>query len=123
MTSRELTSGRIEDEEVIRDGRKRHDATETEIRHIDEEAKVPHIGDERGKALALKGWGRCKTEAQKNALIATSRKKAEARLKQLAWPILYWGVDGLQKPVKKVKVTPGETEARQKVEVTPESIG
>ena len=60
------------------------------------------IGDGRGKALALKGWGAAKSAAQVNALLATSRKKAEARLKKGAWPVLYWGVDGLQKPVKKV---------------------
>ena len=63
------------------------------------------IGDGRGKALALKGWKSAKTERQRKALIAASRKKADIRLKRLSWPILYWGVDGLQKPVKKVYKT------------------
>ncbi|MCX9158136.1 site-specific DNA-methyltransferase [Niveibacterium sp. 24ML] len=63
------------------------------------------IGDGRGKALALKGWGKAKTEAQMRTLLNASRKKAEARLKQGAWPVLYWGNDGQQKPVKKVYKT------------------
>jgi adenine-specific DNA-methyltransferase len=60
------------------------------------------IGDGRGKALALKGWAAAKSTAKKDALVAAARKKAEARLKKGAWPVLYWGVDGQQKPVKKV---------------------
>lgn len=60
------------------------------------------IGDGRGKALVLKGWPKAKTDQQRNAVIAAARKKAEARLKQGAWPVLYWGQDGLQKPVKKI---------------------
>jgi len=60
------------------------------------------LGDGRGKALALKGWGTAKSAAQKKSLLASAKKAAEARLKKGAWPVLYWGVDGLQKPVKKV---------------------
>lgn len=63
------------------------------------------IGDGRGKALALKGWAGAGTEARRKAIIATTRKKAETRLKQGEWPILYWGQDGQQKPVKKVYKT------------------
>lgn len=60
------------------------------------------IGDGRGKALVLKGWPAAKTDAQRAAIVTASSKKAEARLKQGAWPVLYWGQDGQQKPVKKV---------------------
>ncbi|MGJ7565259.1 site-specific DNA-methyltransferase [Variovorax sp. GB1R11] len=63
------------------------------------------IGDGRGKALALKGWRIEETASQKKARVAAYRKKAVARLKQGSWPVLYWGVDGLQKPVKKVYKT------------------
>ena len=60
------------------------------------------IGDGRGKALGLVGWKAAKTVAQKKAIVAAARKKAQARLKKGSWPALYWGVDGEQKPVKKV---------------------
>lgn len=60
------------------------------------------IKDGRGKALALKGWSQAKTAHERKRLIEIARKKADIRLKQLAWPVLYWGNDGLQKPVKKV---------------------
>ncbi len=60
------------------------------------------LGDKRGKALALKGWGAASSEAKKKTLLASAKKAAEARLKEGAWPVLYWGTDGMQKPVKKV---------------------
>ncbi len=60
------------------------------------------IGDGRGKALALVGWKTAKSAAQKKAVIAVARKKAQARQKKGSWPVLYWGQDGEQKPVKKV---------------------
>lgn len=59
------------------------------------------IGDGRGKSLAIKGWGKA-TESRRKTLLAAARKAAGARLKAGAWPTLYWGVDGMQKPVKKV---------------------
>lgn len=60
------------------------------------------IGDGRGKALALKGWAQAKTASSKQALLAAAKKAAETRLKKGAWPVLYWGIDGQQKPSKKV---------------------
>ena len=60
------------------------------------------IGDGRGNALALRGWSAASTDAKRSALIATARKKAQARLEGGSWPVLYWGQDGQQKPVKKV---------------------
>lgn len=60
------------------------------------------IGDGRGKALALKGWKAAKTESQKKTLLAAAKKKADFRLKKGSWPILYWGVDGRGRPVKKL---------------------
>lgn len=59
------------------------------------------IGDERGLALALSGWSSAKTTAQQNALIKKSRAAAQKRLEQGNWPLLYWGIDGQQKPVRK----------------------
>lgn len=63
------------------------------------------IGDGRGKALALKGWGMAKSKAAKLAVVAAARKKAEIRLAKGAWPILYWGTDGQQQLHKKVYKT------------------
>lgn len=60
------------------------------------------IKDGRGKALTLKGWDAAKTVSEKKSIMAAARKKAQARLKKGSWPVLYWGVDGAQKPVKKV---------------------
>ncbi|AWB77632.1 site-specific DNA-methyltransferase [Stenotrophomonas maltophilia] len=60
------------------------------------------IHDGRGKALALKGWSSATTKAAKENLISQASKKARKRLDEGAWPVLYWGNDGLQKPVKKV---------------------
>ena len=60
-----------------------------------------NIGDKRGIALAIKGWGTAKTEDERETIIARSREQAEARLAQGNWPVLYWGLDGYQKPVKK----------------------
>lgn len=60
------------------------------------------IGDGRGMALALVGWKAAKTAAQKRAIVEAARKKAQARLSKGSWPVLYWGQDGQQKPVKKV---------------------
>lgn len=59
------------------------------------------IGDGRGQALALKGWGNAKTASQKEAVLKAARAKAAKRLKQGNWPDLYWGMDGQQKPVGK----------------------
>lgn len=63
------------------------------------------IGDGRGKALAIKGWGQALKVGGCGALIAEANEKATARLKQGAWPVLYWGQDGMQKPVKKIYKT------------------
>lgn len=60
------------------------------------------IGDGRGSALALKGWSAAKTASQRNKVIEKCSRIANKRLKQGNWPLLYWGVDGLQKPVRKV---------------------
>lgn len=60
------------------------------------------IGDGRGKALALQGWKAANTASQRKTLLAVAKKKAAARLKKGSWPILYWGVDGQGKPVKKL---------------------
>lgn len=57
------------------------------------------LGDDQAKALCIRGW---KPGTKKNeALLAQARKAALVKLKQGSWPILYWGLDGLQKPVKK----------------------
>jgi adenine-specific DNA-methyltransferase len=60
------------------------------------------IGDKRGKALALKGWSTAKTAGAKAAILKKSSVAARKRLDQGDWPVLYWGVDGQQKPVRKV---------------------
>jgi len=72
-------------------------AEEWEVKYEDVD-----IGDGRGKALALFGWKAAKSAAQKKAIVAAARKKAQARQKKGSWPVLYWGQDGEQKPVKKV---------------------
>lgn len=59
------------------------------------------IGDKRGNALALKGWGAA-TASQRQKLLTKAAETANKRLGKGAWPYLYWGVDGLQKPVRKV---------------------
>lgn len=59
------------------------------------------IGDGRGKALALKGWGASKA-SQRQKLLTKTCEVATKRLVKGAWPLLYWGVDGRQKPVRKV---------------------
>lgn len=59
------------------------------------------IGDSRGKALTLKGWATA-TEAQRTKIIDKAAAVAKKRLDQNQWPVLYWGVDGNQKPVRKV---------------------
>lgn len=58
-------------------------------------------GDNRGAAFAIKGWGKAKPD-KREELVKATRKRAEARLAKGAWPILYWGLDGLQRPVKKM---------------------
>ncbi|WP_047784074.1 site-specific DNA-methyltransferase [Variovorax paradoxus] len=60
------------------------------------------IGDDRGKALALKGWSQAKTERARKIILAAAKKAAQARLDKGAWPMLYWGIDGQQKPSKKI---------------------
>jgi adenine-specific DNA-methyltransferase len=59
------------------------------------------IGDGRGKALAIKGWSAA-NKSQQVKLLKRSKDIAEKRLAQGNWPFLYWGVDGQQKPVRKV---------------------
>lgn len=59
------------------------------------------IGDGRGKALALRGWA-TSTDSQRQKLLAKSKVTSSKRLEQGGWPYLYWGVDGQQKPVRKV---------------------
>jgi len=59
------------------------------------------IGDGRGKALTLRGWSNAKTKAEKETLVSRSNHVVEARLSKGNWPLLYWGTDGQQKPVKK----------------------
>jgi adenine-specific DNA-methyltransferase len=60
------------------------------------------IGDKRGKALALKGWHAAKTADARKKILSAAAKAANARLAKGAWPVLYWGIDGQQKPSKKV---------------------
>lgn len=60
------------------------------------------LGDGRGTALALKGWSNAVNQAARKKLLDAAAKKANSRLEQGNWPILYWGMDGLQKPVRKV---------------------
>jgi adenine-specific DNA-methyltransferase len=55
------------------------------------------IGDGRGKALVLKGW----TPELSAKVVAKSAAAARKRLEVGNWPFLYWGMDGLQKPVRK----------------------
>ena len=59
------------------------------------------IGDERGKALALKGWAKAHTKHVKEALLSKARAIVKKRLSAGNWPLLYWGLDGEQKPVRK----------------------
>ena len=57
------------------------------------------IGDGRGKALVLKGFnGKNSKQVLKHAAEA-----ANERLVNGNWPFLYWGMDGLQKPVRKTR--------------------
>lgn len=59
------------------------------------------LGDERGKALAIKGW-KPKQSLEKNTVaLSISKKVAEARREAGNWPVLYWGNDGSRKPVRK----------------------
>jgi adenine-specific DNA-methyltransferase len=59
------------------------------------------LSDGKGAALVLKGWK--PSDPKGNAkIIEAAKKAATKRLKAGCWPILYWGVDGLQKPVKKL---------------------
>lgn len=59
------------------------------------------IGDGRGLAFAVKGWRAAKDDAGRAKLIKLSSARAQNRLASGAWPVLYWGLDGLQKPVRK----------------------
>lgn len=59
------------------------------------------IGDGRGKTLAIKGWGAA-NKRQKEKLLKLSKEIAAKRLARGNWPYLYWGIDGQQKPVRKV---------------------
>jgi adenine-specific DNA-methyltransferase len=57
------------------------------------------LDDGEAKALCIRGW---KPGATKNEqLLEQARTAALSKLKQGNWPFLYWGLDGLQKPVKK----------------------
>jgi adenine-specific DNA-methyltransferase len=60
------------------------------------------IGDKRGKALALSGWHNASTKVLRDRIVAAAADKAGKRLAAGEWPYLYWGTDGLQKPVRKV---------------------
>ena len=59
------------------------------------------LGDGRAKALAIKGWSKTHAPESQALLIETARNDAQKVLERGNWPILYWGLDGLQKPVKK----------------------
>lgn len=59
------------------------------------------IGDNRGNALALKGWSKSPSDKERSKIVKAARSVAEKRLKQGSWPLLYWGMDGMQKPVRK----------------------
>jgi adenine-specific DNA-methyltransferase len=59
------------------------------------------IGDNRGIALAISGWAKAKTTEAKASLLAKAGNVASARLAQGNWSVLYWGLDGQQKPVRK----------------------
>lgn len=59
------------------------------------------VGDGKGKAMALKGWSAAKSPVAKSKIVAEARKVAMARLEAGTWPLLYWGTDGQQKPVRK----------------------
>lgn len=92
---------------VFHDPKERHWANKrSQIKAWAEEWDVQYedcdIGDGRGKALALMGWGKAKTKAARDAIIAAAKTKASARLAKGVWPILYWGADGLQRPAKKI---------------------
>ena len=63
--------------------------------------KYEDLRDPRGVALALKGWSKATTTAQRDAIIKAAAVKAAKRLKHGNWPHLYWGMDGQQKPVSK----------------------
>lgn len=57
------------------------------------------LNDGEAKALCVEGW---EPNARNNEQrLEQTRKAALYKLKQGNWPILYWGLDGLQKPVKK----------------------
>ncbi len=58
------------------------------------------IGDGRGNALAISGWNPKKADGN-NEIIDKANRIASDRLDAGNWPLLYWGVDGLQKPVRK----------------------
>jgi len=92
---------------IFHDPKERHWANKrSQIKAWAEEWGVQYedcdIGDGRGKALALKGWGKAKAKAAREAIVAAAKKKATARLEKGSWPILYWGTDGLQRPAKKI---------------------
>lgn len=59
------------------------------------------LKDGEAKALALKGWKAARTATAKSEVVRAAREKAQARLEAGSWPLLYWGHDGMQKPVKK----------------------
>jgi adenine-specific DNA-methyltransferase len=59
------------------------------------------IGDKKGTALALKGWKAAKTADARKKIVQKANKIAQAKLDKGTWPFLYWGTDGLQKPVRK----------------------
>ena len=59
------------------------------------------LSDGKGAALVIQGWKPSNSKGNAK-IIEASCKVATKRLKAGCWPILYWGVDGLQKPVKKL---------------------
>src|SRR5262249_40348699 len=54
------------------------------------------IGDGRGIALALKGWAKSPSQKERKTIIALAKARATTRLDAGGWPMLYWGIDGLQ---------------------------
>lgn len=59
------------------------------------------IGDGLAKALVIKGWSPTNSAATNQKVLAAASAKAQARLSEGKWPILYFGIDGQGRPAKK----------------------
>lgn len=57
------------------------------------------LDDGESKALCIKGWN--PGSKRNGEILSRAKKAALAKLRAGNWPVLYWGLDGLQKPVKK----------------------